>query len=87
MNMTKDDLPEIIPPAAPRFVAMASAIDAANASVRGRERTARFVAIIGALYRLAIAAGVGALIWHGSSPWLLIAAVPLMFFAPKAPRS
>lgn len=51
-----------------------------------RERTARLITIIGALYRLSIAAGVGALVWRGGSGWLLVAAVPLMFFAPKARR-
>ena len=50
------------------------------------EKTVRLIWILGAFYRLFVAAGAGALVWHGGSPWVLLAAVPLMFFAPNPNR-
>lgn len=50
------------------------------------ERTARFVAVLGALYRLIVAAGAGVLVWRGCSAWVMLATVPLVVFAPKIRR-
>ncbi len=48
--------------------------------------TERLILVLGVIYRLAVVGGAGVLVWHGGTPWLLVAAVPLMLFAPKSSR-
>ena len=62
------------------------AIDTLNASEAARERTVRLVALLATLYRIVVVAVAGARVWCGGSAWLLCAAIPLLWFAPKISR-
>ena len=73
--------PEVIPPAE-QNAAEGIAIIISTERIR-RERTLRFAIILASLYRLAVVAGAGVLVWRGGSGWLLLAAVPLLWFSPK----
>lgn len=80
--------PEVIPLEIAALIASAEGIAAAECAERKRrERTRRLALVLASLYRLAVVAGVGVLVWRGGSGWLLIAAVPLLWLSPKVPAA
>lgn len=71
----------------PQVLVFAKSLASAAQDAAARERTARLVEILAALYRLTVALAASFLVYAGGSAWLLLAAVPLLWFAPKARRS
>lgn len=71
----------------PQVLVFAKSVAAAAQDAAARERTARLVEVLGFLYRVAVILAASFLVYAGGSAWLLIAAVPLLWFGPKARRS